>query len=34
VRYRGADDGESRTENRTRPRRSRDADADTWQYDV
>jgi hypothetical protein len=34
VRYRGADDGESRTENRTRPRRARDADADTWQYDV
>jgi hypothetical protein len=33
VRYR-AEDGESRTENRTRPRRTRNADADSWQYDV
>jgi hypothetical protein len=32
VRYRGADDGESRTEHRTRPRRPRDADS--WEYDA
>jgi hypothetical protein len=34
VRYRGADDGESRTENRNRPRRPSNPDADSWQYDV
>jgi len=34
VRYRGADDGESRTEHRTRPRRPRDAAADSWEYDA
>jgi len=35
VRYRAADDGgESRTENRTRPPRSRNPEADSWQYDV
>ena len=34
VRYRGADDGESRTENRSRPRRPSNPDADSWQYDV
>ncbi|MCW2558271.1 MAG: hypothetical protein JWP55_2235 [Mycobacterium sp.] len=35
VRYRAADDGgESRTENRTRPPRTRNPDADSWQYDV
>ncbi len=32
VRYRGADDGESRTEHRTRPRRP--SDADSWEYDA
>ena len=31
VRYRGADEGESRTENRTTPRRTRNSDADPWQ---
>jgi hypothetical protein len=34
VRYRGADDGEARTENRNKPRRTRDPDADSWQHDV
>jgi hypothetical protein len=34
VRYRGTDDGESRTENRSRPRRPSNPDADSWQYDV
>jgi hypothetical protein len=34
VRYRGADDGESRTEKRSRPRRPSNPDADSWQYDV
>ena len=35
VRYRAADDGgESRTENRTRAPRSRNPEADSWQYDV
>jgi hypothetical protein len=34
VRYRAADDGESRTENRTRPPRTRNPEADSWQYDV
>jgi hypothetical protein len=34
VRYRGDDDGEARTEHRTRPRRPRSADADSWEYDV
>ncbi|MDT5107161.1 MAG: hypothetical protein QOI25_4674 [Mycobacterium sp.] len=34
VRYRAADDGESRTENRTRAPRNRNPDADSWQYDV
>jgi hypothetical protein len=34
VRYRGADDGESRTEHRTRPRRPYESGADSWQYDV
>jgi hypothetical protein len=34
VRYRSADDGESRTENRTRAPRNRNPDADSWQYDV
>jgi hypothetical protein len=34
VRYRAADDGESRTENRTRPPRSRNPETDSWQYDV
>jgi hypothetical protein len=34
VRYRGADDGEARTENRARPRRTRNPDADSWHYDV
>jgi uncharacterized protein DUF6542 len=33
VRYRGADDGESRVEQRTRPRRSRHAAPDSWEYD-
>lgn len=31
VRYRGADDGEARSENRTRPRRTRNPEADSWQ---
>jgi hypothetical protein len=31
VRYRGIDDAESRTENRTPPRRTRNPDADPWQ---
>jgi hypothetical protein len=34
VRYRGADDGESRVEQRTRPRRSRHAAPDSWEYDA
>jgi hypothetical protein len=34
VRYRGADDGESRAEHRTRPRRSRHAAPDSWEYDA
>jgi hypothetical protein len=34
VRYRGDDDAESRTEHRTRPRRPRSADADSWEFDV
>jgi hypothetical protein len=34
VRYRGSDDGESRSENRTRPRHSRNPEADSWRYDV
>jgi hypothetical protein len=34
VRYRGDDDGESRTEYRTRPRRPRGSDADSWEFDV
>jgi hypothetical protein len=34
VRYRGDDDGEARIEHRTRPRRPRSADADSWEYDV
>jgi hypothetical protein len=34
VRYRAADDGESRTENRTRAPRSRNPEADSWEYDV
>jgi hypothetical protein len=34
VRYRGAEDGESRTENRSRPRHPSNPDADSWQYDV
>jgi len=34
VRYRGADDGESRTEHRTRPRPPRGAAADSWEYDA
>ena len=33
VRYRG-DDEDARTEHRTRPRRPRPADADSWEYDV
>jgi hypothetical protein len=31
VRYRGADEDESRTENRSAPRRTRNPDADPWQ---
>jgi hypothetical protein len=34
VRYRGADDGESRTEQRTRPRPPRHSAPDSWEYDV
>jgi hypothetical protein len=34
VRYRGADEGESRTEHRTRPRRPRHSAPDSWEYDV
>jgi len=34
VRYRATDDGESRTENRNKPRRPRNPDSDSWQYDV
>lgn len=34
VRYRGAEDGESRVEQRTRPRRPRHAAPDSWEYDV
>jgi hypothetical protein len=34
VRYRGDDDAEARTEHRSRPRRPRSADADSWEYDV
>ncbi len=34
VRYRGADDGESRSEYRTRPRRPSESGADSWEYDV
>jgi hypothetical protein len=35
VRYRAADDsGEPRTENRSRPPRTRKPEADSWQYDV
>lgn len=34
VRYRGADDGESRSEHRTRPRRPYESGADSWEYDV
>lgn len=34
VRYRGADDGESRVEQRSTPRRQRSAGADAWEYDV
>ena len=35
VRYRGADDdGESRSEHRTRPRRPNNSDADSWGYDI
>lgn len=34
VRYRGADEGESRTEHRTTPRRPRHSAPDSWEYDV
>jgi hypothetical protein len=34
VRYRADDDGESRTENRSRPPRTRNPETDSWQYDV
>ncbi|MDT5177146.1 MAG: hypothetical protein QOJ95_1344 [Mycobacterium sp.] len=34
VRYRGTDDGESRTEHRTRPRRPRHSAPDSWEYDA
>jgi hypothetical protein len=34
VRYRGAEDGESRTEHRTRARRPRHSAPDSWEYDV
>jgi hypothetical protein len=34
VRYRGTDDGESRVEQRTKPRRSRHAAPESWEYDV
>ncbi len=34
VRYRGTDDGESRVEHRTRPRRSRHAAPESWEYDA
>ncbi|WP_029114227.1 DUF6542 domain-containing protein [Mycobacterium sp. URHB0044] len=34
VRYRGTDDGESRTENRKKPRHSLNSDADSWRYDL
>lgn len=34
VRYRADDGGESRTENRTRPPRTRNPETDSWQYDV
>jgi hypothetical protein len=34
VRYRGADDGESRTEHRSRPRQPRHSAPDSWEYDV
>lgn len=33
VRYRGTDEGESRTEHRTRPRRPRHSAPDSWEYD-
>lgn len=34
VRYRGAEDGESRTEHRSKPRRPRHSAPDSWEYDV
>lgn len=34
VRYRGSDDEDQRTEHRSRPRRARGIDADSWEYDV
>jgi hypothetical protein len=34
VRYRGSEDGESRTEHRTKPRRPRHSAPDSWEYDV
>jgi hypothetical protein len=34
VRYRGSDDEESRVEHRTRPRRSRNAPPEAWEYDI
>jgi hypothetical protein len=34
VRYRGSDDEESRVEHRTRPRRSRSATPEAWEYDA
>jgi hypothetical protein len=34
VRYRGAEDDESRTEHRTKPRRPRHSAPDSWEYDV
>jgi hypothetical protein len=34
VRYRGSDDEDSRVEHRTRPRRSRSATPEAWEYDI
>ena len=34
VRYRGSEDGESRVEHRTRPRRSRNETPESWEYDI
>ncbi|TPG35926.1 DUF6542 domain-containing protein [Mycolicibacterium hodleri] len=34
VRYRGSDEGESRTEHRSTPRRPRHSAPDSWEYDV